>query len=119
LVYAVRQTLKFMLATTTMKPIVEGESPPSGPGLEGLTPLTADTSNEVIEDRIRRTGMQHSHSGGTAAMGKVVDVKGRVLGMKGLRVADASIVPIPLGSHPQATLYAMAEQLASDISSTK
>ncbi|KAI6085134.1 choline dehydrogenase [Hypoxylon rubiginosum] len=115
LVHATRQTLRLMLTTDTMKTIIEGESPPSGEGLDGLTPLTADASDEVIEERIRRTGMQHHHSGGTAAMGKVVDTKGLVLGVKGLRVVDASIVPIPMGGHPQATLYAMAEQLASII----
>ncbi|RYP67414.1 hypothetical protein DL771_007245 [Monosporascus sp. 5C6A] len=115
LVHATRQTLKAMLSTSSMKTIVECESPPSGEGLDGLTPLTADASDGAIEERIRRTGMQHHHSGGTAAMGKVVDGEGRVLGVKGLRVADASIVPIPLGGHPQATLYAMGEQLASMI----
>ncbi|KAH9985876.1 choline dehydrogenase [Xylariaceae sp. FL0662B] len=115
LVHATRQTLKAMLATGPMKTIVESESPPRGKGLDGLTPLTADSSDEDIKERIRRTGMQHHHSGGTAAMGKVVDAEGKVLGVKGLRVADASIVPIPLGGHPQATLYAMAEQLASII----
>ncbi|KAK8851935.1 choline dehydrogenase [Apiospora arundinis] len=123
LVHAARTTLKAMLETTSMKAIVAGESPPSviglgseGEGLESpLVPLTADDSEEVLEDRIRRTGMAHAHPGGTAAMGKVVDTEGKVLGVKGLRVADASIVPIPLGGHPQATLYAMAEQLASFI----
>ncbi|KAI0478413.1 choline dehydrogenase [Xylariaceae sp. FL0804] len=113
LVHATRQTLKAMLASGPMKSIIESETPPSGEGLDGLTPLTADASDGAIEERIRRTGMQHHHSGGTAAMGKVVDVEGRVHGVKGLRVADASIIPIPLGGHPQATLYAMAEQLAS------
>ncbi|KAH9906198.1 choline dehydrogenase [Xylariomycetidae sp. FL2044] len=113
LVHATRQTLKAMLVSGPMKSIIESETPPSGEGLDGLTPLTADASDEAIEERIRRTGMQHHHSGGTAAMGKVVDVEGRVHGVKGLRVADASIIPIPLGGHPQATLYAMAEQLAS------
>lgn len=115
LVYATRQTLKAALATTPMKAIIESETPPSGEGLDGLVPLTADSTDEEIEERIRRTGMQHHHSGGTAAMGKVVDVEGRVLGVKGLRVADASIIPIPLGGHPQSTLYAMAEQLADMI----
>ncbi|KAI1123269.1 choline dehydrogenase [Nemania abortiva] len=115
LVYATRQTLKHMLATKSMGAVVESESPPSGEGLSGLTPLTADSSDEAIEDRIRRTGMQHHHSGGTAAMGKVVDTDGRVTGVKGLRCADASVVPIPMGGHPQATLYPMAEQLAAII----
>lgn len=113
LTHAARQTLKAMLETGPMKTVVEGESPPTGQGLDGLTPLTADSSDEAIEERIRRTGLQHFHAGGTAAMGEVVDVEGRVLGVEGLRVADASIVPVPLGGHPQATLYAMAEQLAS------
>ncbi|KAI0867568.1 choline dehydrogenase [Hypoxylon argillaceum] len=113
LIHATRQTLKLMLATRSMSAIVEGETPPSGEGLDGLQPLTADATDEQIEERIRRTGMQHHHSGGTAAMGKVVDVEGRVMGVKNLRCADASIVPIPLGGHPQATLYPMAEQLAS------
>ncbi|KAJ4418699.1 hypothetical protein N0V82_005370 [Gnomoniopsis sp. IMI 355080] len=112
LIHAARQTLKAMLTTASMGSIVESETPPSGPGVDNLEPLTAESSDEAIEDRIRRTGTQHHHSGGTAAMGKVVDTEGRVLGVKGLRVADASIVPIPLGGHPQATLYALAEQLA-------
>lgn len=113
LVYAARKTLKAMLTTSSMKSIIEGESPPSGEGFDGLTPLDASASDEAIEERIRRTGMQHHHSGGTAAMGKVVDGEGRVLGVKGLRVADASIIPMPLGGHPQATLYPMAEQLVT------
>ncbi|KAI0838782.1 GMC oxidoreductase [Hypoxylon sp. FL0890] len=115
LVHAARTTVKVPTATENMKPIVEGESPPIKEGLEGLTPLTVDTSGEVILERLQQTGEQHQHSGGTAAMGKVVDGEGKVLGVTGLRVADASIIPVPLGGHPQASLYAMAEQLASMI----
>lgn len=115
LVLAARQTLKALLGTKSLGSIVESEAPPRGPGLEDLEPLTADSSDEEIEERIRRTGTQHHHSGGTVAMGKVVDAEGKVLGVEGLRVADASIIPIPLGGHPQATLYAMAEQIASMI----
>ncbi|KID93768.1 glucose dehydrogenase, partial [Metarhizium majus ARSEF 297] len=115
LVHAAKRTLKAMLATSSMHSIIEGETPPSGQGLDGLIPLTADASGEAIEERIRQTGIQHHHSGGTAAMGKVVNGEGKVTGVKGLRVADASILPIPLGGHPQATLYPMAEQIASFI----
>ena len=46
---------------------------------------------------------EHSITKVIVAMGKVVDAEGQVRGVKGLRVADASIVPIPLGGHPQAT----------------
>jgi choline dehydrogenase-like flavoprotein len=113
--HAARMTLSAIMGTEALKDIVQSETPPSGPGLEGLGPLTPDVSDEVLEDRIKRTGMQHHHSGGTAAMGKVVDVEGKVIGVDGLRVADGSVVPIPLGGHPQASLYAMAEQLADMI----
>ncbi|KAF2964296.1 hypothetical protein GQX73_g9284 [Xylaria multiplex] len=115
LVHATRETVRVITATEAMKPIVEGESPPSGNGLGSLTPLTADASDELIEERIRLTGTQHHHSGGTAAMGTVVNGEGKVLGVQGLRVGDASIIPVPLGGHPQSALYAMAEQLADMI----
>ena len=115
LVHATRTTVKLLTATENLKQIVESESPPVKEGLEGLAPLTVDTSDEAILERLQRTGEQHQHSGGTAAMGKVVDGEGRVFGVTGLRIADASIIPVPLGGHPQATLYAMAEQLASMI----
>ncbi|KAK4218548.1 GMC oxidoreductase-domain-containing protein, partial [Rhypophila decipiens] len=115
LTHAARQTLRAFLSTDAMRSITESEAPPQIPGLEGgtlLPPLKADSSDEEIEKRVKMTGSQHHHSGGTAAMGKVVDSCGRVIGVSRLSIVDASIVPIPLGGHPQATLYAMAEQLA-------
>ncbi|KAF2970998.1 hypothetical protein GQX73_g2550 [Xylaria multiplex] len=113
LVHATRTTLKVLTASESLKAIVQSESPPIKEGLEGLVPLTVDTSDEVILDRLQRTGEQHHHSGGTAAMGKVVDEEGKVYGVTALRVIDASIIPVPLGGHPQTSLYAMAEQLAT------
>ncbi|KAF1969959.1 choline dehydrogenase [Bimuria novae-zelandiae CBS 107.79] len=115
ILYATRRTLKAMLGTETMKQYIASETPPSGPSLDGLDPLTPGASDEAIMERVERSGMQHHHSGGTAAMGKVVDTEGKVLGVEGLRIADASVLPCPLGGHPQASLYAMAEQLASFI----
>ena len=115
LTHAARRTLKAMLDTNSLGQYIEKETPPSGPGLDGLPSLTSDASDEVLHERIERSGMQHYHSGGTAAMGRVVDAEGKVFGVEGLRVADASVMPVPLGGHPQATLYAMAEQIASFI----
>jgi len=57
------------------------------------------------------------HSIATCAMlprdkGGVVDEKLRVYGVKGLRVVDASILPVHISHHMQATVYAVAEQAA-------
>ncbi|KAI9662820.1 MAG: hypothetical protein M1821_007866 [Bathelium mastoideum] len=111
LMWATRQVLKAMLESSALRDVVEAESPPQIEGLE-FQPLTADAADSVIDDRIQKTGVAHAHSGGTAAMGSVTDAECRVKGVKGLRVADASVIPIPVGGHPQSTLYAMAEQVA-------
>jgi choline dehydrogenase-like flavoprotein len=47
-------------------------------------------------------------------MGKVVDTECRVYGVEGLRVVDASIMPVPLATHYQHPVYAMGE-LACDM----
>jgi len=48
-------------------------------------------------------------------MGTVVDEDYRVKRMVGLRVVDASIIPLPLGGHYQATVYALAEKAVDAI----
>lgn len=59
---------------------------------------------------------------GTCAMGGhegakagVVDERLRVYGVRGLRVIDASIMPLQVGAHIQATVYAIAEKGAAMI----
>lgn len=59
---------------------------------------------------------------GTCAMGGrggaqagVVDERLRVYGVKGLRVVDASIMPMQIGAHIQATVYAIAEKASAMI----
>lgn len=114
LVQGVRTIVNLLTTTESLKPIIEAESPPVIEGLtEGMKPLTADSSDDEVLERLTKTGEQHQHSGGTASMGKVVDTEGKVIGVEGLRVVDASVIPVPLGGHPQATLYALAEQMAS------
>lgn len=48
-------------------------------------------------------------------MGKVVVCSFRVKGVSGLRVADASVFPVAIGGHSQATLYGIADQAAEMI----
>lgn len=51
-------------------------------------------------------------------LGGVVDSELRVYGTKGLRIVDASILPMIPGAHLQATMYAVAEKAADVIKST-
>lgn len=48
-------------------------------------------------------------------MGQVVDTRLRVKGIQRLRIADASILPLPLAGHYQYPIYAMAERAADII----
>eukprot|EP00928_Gymnodinium_smaydae_P017466 TRINITY_DN1667_c0_g3_i1.p1 TRINITY_DN1667_c0_g3~~TRINITY_DN1667_c0_g3_i1.p1 ORF type:complete len:586 (-),score=56.95 TRINITY_DN1667_c0_g3_i1:163-1920(-) len=56
-------------------------------------------SNAYYEELVRRLGTTLYHPVGTCSIGKVVDPELRVIGLKGLRVVDASIMPeIPSGN---------------------
>lgn len=78
-------------------------------------------SDKQILGVIRKSLMTVWHPACTCKMGKssdkmaVVDAQGRVFGVKGLRVADASALPLLPPGHPMATLYALAEKIAEDI----
>ena len=55
------------------------------------------------------------HPVGTCAIGSVVDGDGRVLGLKGLVVADASIMPTLPRANTNLSTLALAERLAERI----
>jgi choline dehydrogenase len=65
---------------------------------------------------IRRAVGSYYHPAGTCRMGTgpdaVVDPELRVAGLSGLRVADASIMPVITNAHPNATVLAIAERAA-------
>lgn len=75
--------------------------------------LRTDLSDEAIDARVKQRGSTVFHPSGTCAMGSVVDSRCRIKGIGKLRVVDASIFPIPLGAHYQATTYALAEEVCS------
>ncbi|MFB4270564.1 GMC oxidoreductase [Nonomuraea sp. GTA35] len=52
------------------------------------------------------------HHAGTCAIGTVVDEELRVLGLDGLRVADASVMPSIVSGDPAAAVYGIAERAA-------
>lgn len=74
-----------------------------------------------IEDAIRdRLLPSFAHPVGTCSMlkkelGGVVDTRLRVYGVQGLRVVDASIIPVVVGSSTMSTVYAIGEKAASMI----
>lgn len=110
LVYGTRRMMQVLLETSACKDYIEGEVAPPG-----QTQLTFQSSDEEIQQRIRAVGVAHKHASGTVAMGKVVMPDLKVVGVGGLRVVDASVLPVPIGGHTQATLYALAEQAAEII----
>ena len=107
LIQGTRRVMQALLETSSGKSFVDAEMAPPG-----LSPLSFNSTDAEIDARIRNTGVAHKHAAGTAAMGKVVDSNLRVYGVRGLRVADSSVFPVSVGGHPQATLYAVAEQAA-------
>ena len=110
LIQGVQRLTSTLLSSEKGNAIFEKEVPPPG-----LPPLQPTSNAEEIDARLRSVGIAHAHTIGTAAIGKVVDSELNVYGVKRLRVADASVIPVPIGGHPQATLYALAERCADII----
>jgi choline dehydrogenase len=81
------------------------------------------TDAQILE-YVRANANPIWHASSSCAMGKeadvsagkaVVDSAGRVFGVKGLRVADASAFPFGMPGHPQAAVYALAEKIGDAI----
>jgi len=89
---------------------------------ERLTPTEADLASDAALDAwlLTHATTQH-HSSGTCKMGPasdpmaVVDQDGRVHGLTGLRVVDASIMPDVIRANTNATTIMIGERLAEVI----
>ncbi|MFI5062880.1 MAG: GMC family oxidoreductase, partial [Streptosporangiales bacterium] len=77
-------------------------------------------SRAELRRYIRRAVGSYYHPAGTCRMGSdataVTDPQLRVAGVSGLRVADASVMPVIPNAHPNATVLAIAERAAELIS---
>ncbi|MDI1486386.1 MAG: hypothetical protein OHK93_005614 [Ramalina farinacea] len=81
--------------------------------------VDVDPDSHDFTQWVRDTTITDWHPMGTCAMGGtegikggVVDARLKVYGVKGLRVADASIMPLQIAAHLQATCYAIGEKCA-------
>lgn len=80
------------------------------------------TDFDELREWVAETTLTDWHPVGTCRMGgimehgnRVVDDRLRVCGVGGLRVVDASIMPLQISGHLQATVYAIAEKGAEMI----
>jgi choline dehydrogenase len=87
-------------------------------GVTGDWPGPAVRDRDALRDWIRQTVGSYYHPAGTCAIGPspddgaVVDPKLRVHGIDGLRVADASVMPLIVNAPLHATVLAVAERAA-------
>ena len=85
--------------------------------VEEVQPGPATTSDEALIEDIRNRGVSNLHPVGTCRMGTgpdaVVDPRLRVRGLKGLRVADASIMPQVVGGNTNAPSIMIGEKCAA------
>lgn len=84
---------------------------------EEVVPGAAVRSDEQVIEDIRNRGVSNLHPVGTCRMGTgpdaVVDPRLRVHGIRGLRVADASIMPLVVGGNTNAPSIMIGEKCAA------
>ncbi|KIM78152.1 GMC oxidoreductase [Piloderma croceum F 1598] len=104
---AVHRGVETLAETEALKAVIERQTFP---------PVSLKEDKDLT-DCLRQAFTSGSHYMGTAAMtrrslGGVVGNNLKVYGTANLRVADASIIPIPIATLPQATVYAIGEKAA-------
>lgn len=84
-----------------------------------LTPGPSVNTDAELADYVRQSGVSNQHPTSSCAMGHgpntVVDPRLRVHGIAGLRVADASIMPVAVGGNTNAPTIMIGEKAAAMI----
>jgi choline dehydrogenase len=87
--------------------------------VQELLPGAGITSDDDLAEFVRQSGVSNQHPTSSCAMGPgtntVVDARLRVHGIAGLRVADASIMPVAVGGNTNAPTIMIGEKAAAMI----
>jgi choline dehydrogenase len=81
-------------------------------GIVQPSPAVAEDAH-LLDAWIRESCTTAHHLTSTCRMGAVVDAAGQVYGVSGLRVVDASIMPVAVRANTAAATYAVAERIAA------
>jgi choline dehydrogenase len=84
-----------------------------------LAPGAQAQSDEAIDAWLRQSLISAGHPTSTCAMGSVVDSQLRVIGVEGLRVADASVMPDVIRGNTHAPTVMIAEKAAELIAGAR
>lgn len=99
---------------------IASSAPMSEVWTQEYEPGSAVQTDADWESFARENTLSIYHPVGTAALlpekdGGVVDAKLRVYGTKGLRIVDASVIPLLPSAHIQTLVYGIAERAAGMI----
>jgi choline dehydrogenase len=83
--------------------------------LRGLLAAELAPGEEDPRAYVRRTVRNYFHPAGTCPLGRVADTHGRVFGIDGLHVADASFMPTIPRANTNLTTAAIAERIAATL----
>lgn len=104
-------------ALRTMRDLMAQPSARRAFGAEIGDSAEARTDAEIIA-WLRANGESNYHPSCTLAMGRVTDAQGRVMGLDGLRVVDASIFPVIPSANLNAPVIMLAEKIAAMMGNT-
>ena len=82
--------------------------------LKSLFPNSKINSKDELKNEIRKNSISGYNLMSSCSMGKVVDEKLNVYGLKGLRISDSSVIPVPISGNIIATTMIIAEK-SSDL----
>jgi hypothetical protein len=80
--------------------------------LSGLLARELQPAGRALRDYVAETVRNYYHPAGTCAIGDVTDATGHVLGIDGLVIADASLMPTLPRSNTHLTTLAIADLIA-------